>query len=315
MFCDGICLVHLVWAPLGPEPLGRFLDAYRRYDAGAPHALLILLNGFRAEDDLAPWRHQLSGLDHDELRLEQPALDLAAYRELTERVPSGRYCFLNSYSEPVVEGWLAKLDDALAQPGVGLVGATGSWASTRSSSAHVLGLPSAYRGVLPKRRAAAERFRAMEAESSGREPAPLARGDMMRVWVQTVRELPERTRLYERFPAYHVRTNAFMIFHATLAELQLSVIREKDDAYLLENGRRSITRQVQRKGLRTLVVDRDGALYDQRQWHRSRTFWQGDQEGLLVIDNQTRFYAEGDIDRRRLLSGFAWGHEADPALP
>jgi hypothetical protein len=89
----------------------------------------------------------------------------------------------------------------------------------------------------------------------------------------------------------------------------------KQDAYKLENGRRSITRQLQRKGLRTLVVDRHGAVYDHEQWHHSRTFWQGDQEGLLVADNQTRWYADADADRRRLLSGFAWGPEADPTLP
>ena len=132
-----MCLVHLVWAPLGPDALKRFLDVYRSHDAGASHRLLLLLNGFRAEDDLTPWRRLLAGLEHDELRLERPVLDLVAYQEATARAQADRYCFLNSYSEPLVDGWLGKLDAALAKPEVGMVGATGSWASTRSMNERI----------------------------------------------------------------------------------------------------------------------------------------------------------------------------------
>ena len=292
------------------------MESYRRYDPGAPHALLLLLNGFQAEEDLSPWRRLLAGVKHEELRLERPVLDLDAYRHAVERFPSTRYCFVNSYSEPLVEGWLAKLESALAQPGVGLTGATGSWGSARSWMARVVGLPSAYADALPDRAAAIRQFMAIDLERTGADPAQApARGlARARARLRTLRELPRQTLPYEGFPAYHVRTNAFMISHTTLAELRLRAVHEKQDAYRLENGRFSITRQVQRKGLRTLVVDRDGAAYDHQQWHRSLTFWQGDQEGLLVADNQTRYYADGDADRRRVLSAFAWGAKADPHL-
>jgi len=45
---------------------------------------------------------------------------------------------------------------------------------------------------------------------------------------------------------------------------------------------------------------------------RSRTLWQGDQEGLLVADNQTLHYTHGDFELRHLLSTLAWGICADP---
>ena len=106
-----------------------------------------------------------------------------------------------------------------------------------------------------------------------------------------------------------------MLDRTVLERLQIGTIRSKMDAYALENGRHNLTRQAQRMGLRTLVVARDGAAFDEQQWPSSRTFWQGDQEGLLVADNQTRSYAEGGADRRRLLSAFAWGSHADPRLP
>lgn len=37
-----LCLVHLVWPPLGPERLAAFVDAYRRFDWGVPHELLVV---------------------------------------------------------------------------------------------------------------------------------------------------------------------------------------------------------------------------------------------------------------------------------
>ena len=312
-----LCLVHLVWGPLGPGRLGRFLDAYRRHDAGAPHRLLIVFNGFGVQDDLSPWRRLLTGVEHDVLRLSAPVLDLDAYRQAVERLPAQRYCFANSYSEPLVDGWLGKLDVALTGPGVGLAGATGSWASTRSLMAHVLRLPSAYRGVLPEPRVAIEQFMAVEADRMGAAPAVGRRGAGATIAARlvTVAQALADTVPYERFPAYHIRTNAFAIARATLAGLALPSVHDKRAAHLLENGRRSITRQVQRNGLRTVVVDRAGAVYDHEQWHESRTFWQGNQEGLLVTDNQTRRYADADGERRTLLSRFAWGRKADPTLP
>jgi len=309
--------VHLVWAPLGPQALERFISAYRQHDPGVRHRLVVLLNGFGSAQSLEPWLALLDGIEHEQLRLPEPLLDVAAYRLATAQAGAERYCFMNSYSEPTTAGWLSKLDEALAAPGVGLAGATGSWASTRSWTAHLLRLPSAYRGVLPPPAEAIAQFMAVEADRPGgpTPPAPRSALATARARLATLAEVPGQTIPFERFPAYHLRTNAFAIRAHTLAGLRVREVREKRDAYLVENGRNSITRQVQRQGLRTVVVDRDGEIYDRERWAESRTFWQGDQERLLVRDNQTRTYAEADDDRRRLLSGFAWGHAANPAIP
>ena len=48
---------------------------------------------------------------------------------------------LNSHSEILSPDWLAELDRALDQPRSGLVGATGSWASTRSWVLHSYSYP------------------------------------------------------------------------------------------------------------------------------------------------------------------------------
>ena len=124
-----IRIVHLVWAPLGTEPLERFVASYRRHAAGAAHRLLVLFNGFGSRAAVAPARGVLDGVDHDELYLRERVQDLAAYRDVSRAIVEDRVCFLNSYAELRADAWLAKLTRPLGEHGVGIVGATGSWES------------------------------------------------------------------------------------------------------------------------------------------------------------------------------------------
>jgi hypothetical protein len=311
-------VVHLVWAPLGPAMLEEFLSAYTAHGAGFGHRLAVIFNGFSGEDDprLAEVRHLLDGVEHEDVTTPRPVLDLDAYRLAAEQLDAHMFCFLNSYSRPLADGWLAKLAAAFEQPGVALAGATGSWASPRSWTAYNLGLPSAYAGAFPGRREAIAQFMAVESDHGGPLPQrPASARDWIAAGWHRLLDLPEQTLPYARFPSYHLRTNAFMISKQTLAALRLGPVRDKKQAHLVENGRRSLTRQLHARGRRTVVVDRDGRPYDHREWHLSRTLWQADQEGLLVADNQTRMYSNGDLARRRLLAGYAWGSAADPAPP
>lgn len=326
-----IAVVHLVWGPLGPGPLRRFLASYRQFAPGAEHDLVLLLNNV---DDArrTELMGELDGIDHRVVELASPVQDLAAYVQAAERLEHERMCFLNSYSEILADDWLGKLDRALDQPDVGLVGATGSWASMHSAVLSAFMLPNPYRGLLPRRRIVREHTHAIELElqrnrvDAGVPGDPGVRGGPGELpprslsssvvkTLRAMRPMPAQLLRYEPFPAYHVRTNAFMLDRATFAELDLRPIVSKEDAYLLESSRESFTSQLRRLGRRTLVVARDGCFYDHPQWPASRTLWQGDQEGLLVADNQTRTYTNGDLQRRRILSTFAWGPQARPTEP
>jgi hypothetical protein len=317
-----IAVVHLVWGPLGPEPLREFLGSYRRHAAGIDHELVVLFNGVSREqrDELVA---ELEGIEHRLLTLEEPVQDLLAYRQAAQRLDHECLCVLNSYSVILAPNWLAKLADALDQPAAGLAGATGSWASLRSLALNALSLPNAYRGVAPERRLAFELFEELEREleggdvsrsldsgAQGRSPAR-----SMRAALDVLQSTSAQVLRFESFPAAHLRTNGFMVRRAVFAEVRIGTLSRKMDAYSLESGRNSLTRQVRGMGLRPLVVDREGAPHNAQDWAQSRTFWQGDQEKLLIADNQTRIYANGGLDRRRLLSALAWGKRADPQMP
>lgn len=299
------CLVHLVWAPLGPDFLARFVESYRRHDPGAPHHLVLLLNGFEPEQDLSPWRRLLAGIDHEELWVDGAVTDLAAYRHAAQSICAERYCFVNSHAVALADGWLAALDGALGEPRAGLVGASGSWGSIRSYQRFMLGLGGPYAEVFADRRATNAALAAVAARQpsakprTGRDPLGFARA------------LIEQSHGFLPFPAPHIRTNAFMLKGDVIARLQVGSLARKSDAYRLESGSSSLTVQVEHMGLAARVVGRDGRSYDPPDWPSSATFWYGEQANLLLADNQTAGYLQADADARRALAGFAWGARAD----
>jgi hypothetical protein len=301
-----IAVVHLVWGPLGVAPLREFLASYARHPAGAEHELVVLFNG--VGDGLRPQlQAELEGVEHRLLATPEPVQDLAAYAYAAECLRTERMCLLNSHSAILAPRWLGKLDDALDQPRVGLAGVSGSWASMRSYALYHLGLPSAYRRVWPDRAATLGEFRALDAERTGPRPA---RGPIRHL--HTARALLDMLIGFPSFPAEHMRTNAFMAQRRLLGDVLNVGMRRKVDAHRLESGSRGLTRGVERAGLRVVVVDRAGRQFERADWPESETFWQGDQRGVLVSDNQTESYRLAGAERRRLLSTYAWGERAAP---
>lgn len=307
------CVVHLVRAANGREPFDAFLRAWRRHPPGIDCELVLAMKGFPSRDDPATtgYLSEASDLAPQALWFSDSGLDLDVYFDAARQLARDRYCFLNSFSEPLVDGWLARLDEQVRRPDVGLAGATGSWASARSWMLHYMHLPSAYRSVLGGLAGTRQVFTEsddVQGEITDSKPPR----SVTRERVAALRNLPEQIFAFGGFPNPHIRTNAFAIRGSTLERLHLPAVHHKARAYRLEGGRRSITSRVARLGLRTVVVDRQGHAYDREQWDQSDTFWQDDQGGLLVADNQTRTYEQADQDRRAILSGVAWGRANPP---
>jgi hypothetical protein len=280
---DALGVVHLVWAPLGPEPVRSFLRSYRAHPPGIAHELVVVLNGAPVDacangagggvaaltrEDLAA---ELAGVEHRLIVLEEPVIDLAAYGLAASALSHPRLCFLNSHSVILAADWLAILVRALDDPGTGLAGATASW---ESQSQWIRG--------------------------------------RARHWPYQLARLRSARRDYPRFPNPHIRTTAFMIERANLLTMNLHAARDKRDAYLLESGRRSITRQILERALRAVVAGRDGRAYGVKDWAAARTYRSGEQDNLLVADRRTADWLTASPRLRRRLSRDAWGgHYAD----
>jgi hypothetical protein len=296
-----LAVVHLVRRQNGIAPLKRFLDSYSLYPSGVPHDLVILFKGFR---EIEPeYAALLSGAPCRHMLVSDRGFDINAYFEAIESLDYQYFCFLNSFSRILAEGWLSKLFYWVCAPEVGLVGATGSCQSIAG-------------GYTTQQRALAAlapgRQVWVRLKGALRDKRPKARSQ--RAWRLVLRLFGvwRPARDFPPFPNHHLRTNAFMASRETLRRIKLKPLRTKISAYRFESGKESLTSQVRNLGLRVLVVGRDGKGYEPDRWHVSNTFWQSAEENLLVADNQTEAYLSADAATRAELAQYAWGEFARP---
>lgn len=296
-----IALCHLVRKANGPEPFERFIGSYEEHDAGVDHELVIIFKGFDGPGDLEPFRRRLEGHAFHEVQVPDDGLDVGAYFSAARELHHERVCFLNSFSAILAGGWLGHLDAALSQPGTGLVGATGSWASHRSYGLYLMGVPNVYRRVLGTRTESGPAFR---------EAASSPKMGRIRGAAHVLAGLPKEIVGYRGFPAAHLRTNAFAIGRALFLEHARRSLRSKTATYRFEAGAAGLTSKVIDSGMDVKMVTRGGDALAPADWSDVAVFWQGNQGELMVADNQTGTYSRAEGGVRRVLSGFAWGERS-----
>ena len=272
---------HRSGAEVGLAPVSRFLKSYVAHEAGVSHRLLILRRGFRKSQTWAPYESEFNerGVAYGVLDVRDAGRDLGAYRQAVESSPADAYCFLNTSSEILCDGWLMHLHRAATSAGAGLVGATGSFESAYS-------------------RRASDHYGALKT------------GNVLtsaRHWIGTQR----RRRDYPPYPNPHIRTNAFVLRQEVAVELHWGPFRTRYDATRCESGRSGLSQQAKALGLRNLVVGCDGRPRDESEWAESCTFRSGEQSNLLIADNRTREYQSGSSEERAMLAHNAWGIEPD----
>lgn len=305
-------VVYLARRASGIDALARFLASYRAHDAGADHELILLMKGFAPADEKLA-RVVAAAPSHRALSTPDEGFDVGSYLLAARTLDYRFLCFLNSHTRILADDWLAKLLRPVRDRTAALAGASGSYTSLRSLGLYRLHLPTPYARVLPDRRRAEDELLLLELAQS--PESPRARWSRGRRRFEDVKALRHLLRGFGTFPAPHVRTNAFLVER----ELYLHACRRpaqgKIDAWRFESGLHGLTTAAAMTGRPPVVVGADGQEHLPARWPESRTFWQGDQENLLVADNQTRLYDEGDVGRRELLARLAWGPEARPAPP
>jgi hypothetical protein len=269
-----ICVVHLVRKKNGIEPFQCFLESYLKHPAGIDHDLLILYKGFAHQADIATYEELLIGVHHSILTIADFGFDLRAYFIAADKTDSEYLCFLNSFSVLLDDDWLLKLYRHISKSGVGLVGATGSWGS-----------------ICPGR-------------ISSKKNRPLWKRLLLSLLWKLIQGYFEL--YFDHYPNYHIRTNGFIVARGTMLKIHRGLLFRKMHAYRLESGKNSITKQIERMGLKPVVVGKDGRGYDKQEWHISSTFWRDGQSNLLIADNQTRKYDTGDRDCQQRWEYFAW---------
>lgn len=127
-----VAVVYIAWGQVEkyPVPYHRFLESYGTYLAGINHRLYIIFKGFDSAVARSTARNIFAGAEHTPIFTSDEELDIGAYFEAAAQIPQEYVCFLNTNSRINGHNWLKKLYVNLTLPGVGLVGATGSFGRT-----------------------------------------------------------------------------------------------------------------------------------------------------------------------------------------
>ncbi len=281
-----VCVVHLARAQNGVTPFAGFLESYANTKTVPGQELAILFKGFDGQPDLLrAHKDLLAKQAYHALPVPDEGFDIVPYFHAVQKLDADVLCFLNSFSRPLDADWLTKLYGHLERDGVGIVGATSSCLSYR------------------------DYYREHRAELDN-DPFYASRVGCVRLALL----LRAYHHWYAPFPNPFMRSNAFMARRDVLNRVRVPAIRKKTHAYRFESGLHGLTRQIQAQGLRPLVVGKDGQGYEIADWHKSDTFMQGNQDNLLVEDNQTRRYQEADDATRLQFARNSWGPNAAPAL-
>lgn len=269
-----IAVVHIVLAQFGIAPFQDFIASYRRHAAGLDHSLILAVKGFK-NNLPASYVSLLDGIQYQAIEVPNAGFDIGTYRRLATALDHQTFCFLNSRSVVLADRWLALLTAPLAAPDVGAAGASGSFQSLLEEHLRYV----------------------------SREPSERGLRSMIRS--SSINTLRHRL-LFAPFPNPHLRTNAFAIARSTLLALHVPRTATRLATARFENGRNNFTRQLGRRGLKVVVVGRNGVAYEPSGWPASGTFWQGNQSNLMVDDNQTLKYATAGFAERRALAAAAW---------
>jgi hypothetical protein len=258
---------------------------------------LIIFKGFSNQQEQEEYTELLSCFRFIKFDIPDDGFDLTAYLEAVKRY-SNKYryfCFLNSFSVILDHNWLEKLYCNVIKPGVGMVGASASWQS--------------HRGWIPF-------WRATLAVNREYFKKPQ---DVIKVNENKYYSYSLASRIYSYFrwslfllsfdpaPNFHIRTNSFMIASDIIKTLNFPSIITKADAYKYESGKCGLNKHILKMGKKLVLVGKNGIGYEKEKWNSSNTFWQSQQENLLVADNQTRDYQHGSFERRSYLKITAWG--------
>jgi hypothetical protein len=276
-----VAVIHLIWLPYGIDLFESFITSYKKYSAGYDHTLILLFNGVQNEKDMVPY-HEYA----EEQRIsyisyyKNSGFDITVYFWVAAQVRTDYFLFLNSYSKLLENNWLIKYVQAIKGKNVGVVSATGSYNSLYTQ----ILLENSWKWE--NRKKLLENYR------------------KYKLLIKT--HLVYRF-YFEKFPNPHVRTNAFIIERDIFLSIKTRNIINKHRAYLFESGIRSMSRQLEKQKLDIFIMDKNGNLYGKKEWPQSNIFWRGEQENLLVSDNQTEKYNIANPDEKKIYTFLAWG--------
>ena len=249
--------------------------------------MIILFNGFTTENDAIEFINSIEESNIIcKILFTKEKLDITSYFDAATKIKSDYILFLNTYSILLTDNWCKIYFDNIIKPNVGVVGSTGAFGDFSHTDDYYLRLKN------------------------------------MNIFKLNFIDLKKI--IYFRFNYFpkvlpHIRTNAFMINRDLFLSLKylkvrplflnyfISLRKSKLTSLCFEHGNNSLTNQILARGLKPIIVGKNGISYEVNEWKTSNTFWINKQDNLMISDNQTKKYDFADLESKNFMKYSAWG--------
>jgi len=330
-----VAVVYLARSEFGSaKDFSRFANSYRKFKAGVPHDLVIIHKGAATKSGTREAIAMLfDGIAYTSFDRDDRGFDIHAYLAVAPQLDHDYVCFLNTYSEICVDGWLVKLmQPLLDSPTVGMTGATASYESLHSSvglyskviwmcaGGHIGYDHRVATAFAPQLSLHAPQWltaRPSQPDVAARTLAdldtPAIRDGFAAHW-RAVTALGGGLwglDQFKPFPNPHLRSNSFVMRRGLFNSLGFELGDSKMDCVRFESGLDGLPTRIAQRGLASVLVGADGQAYGTEKWTESNGFRLSDQTNVMVTDNQVRAFSVAGKEERRLLTRLSWGSYAD----
>jgi hypothetical protein len=275
-----IALVYLARGTgAGLRTVQRFVESYESFRPGCPHRFFVIMKGW--SEDLASEKCEalelLARLNAEIVDLPDDGLDWGAYIRFVKKIRSEYYCFLNTYSRPLVKSWLLYLYSNIKKQNVGICGSSGSHTG----------------------------WKFMFPLTNFRDK------DCILTPLRILRRLIWHFRQASYYPskfAPHIRSNGFIVNGEDFRDFCKSCEfpKNKLDVYRLESGIKSYSNYILSKGQRLKIIDSLGKSHDISEWPISNTYCCPNQPNLLIADNNTDYYDKINRLQKQRMENDTW---------
>ena len=279
-----ICVVHLIREKNGVKPFKSFLNSYLKYSSGIKHDILFILKKNNSLSDLKIYKNLLVDIPHKLLTIPDKGFDIDSYFLAARKTNYKYYLFLNSFSIIESENWLLKMYKFISKSNIGLVGSSASL----QSICPTITLKDIF-----------NKDKLKKINSLG----------IFLKYIFLMFFYPILFYFYGNFPNPHIRTNSFIISREDFLKINVGRFFFKFQTWYFESGRNSLSNRIEKLGKKLIVVGKDSKSFEKDQWKISNTFWNMNQDNLLISDNQTRKYYFANKEQRAFYRKSAWGRK------
>ena len=251
------------------ESLIDFVSHYKKFKSGLTHKLVICFKLLNSLE-IKVLKEYLKEIDYTEFidPYTKNDWDFGSYMRVSKTFNNKDILFLSSHSYPVCNDWLKKL--FLFKNDTTVIAPTASYESLVDSI------------------------------------------KLKNKFYKIIRYLIRKykfTKNFDKFPNPHFRTSSFLINSKIfLNYIQNKKLRNKEDTLKIESGKNSLTKYLEKKNIKIIVVNSDGEKFEKKDWKNSETYNFLKHDKSIISDKHSRKYLELNNNEKKASRLKVWGN-------